>query len=75
MRDGFHDEDGSCLMCAGHAVQRLNAKTQRPFYGCSNYPKCRNTAAITSWHSGEFLLSDEDIAEAFYEAFYDGDGR
>lgn len=72
---GFDREDGSCLECDGHAVQRLNAKTQQPFHGCSNFPRCRNVQSMGYSRGGSLLLSPDDLDEAFYEAFYEGDGR
>lgn len=70
---GFDPEDGSCA-CGGHAVQRMNPKTQRLFYGCSNYPQCRITASDRSG-GGDLFLSRQARDEAFYDAFYEGDGK
>lgn len=70
---GFNPEDGSCP-CGGHAVQRMNAKTKQVFHGCSEFPKCRNVQGPRRTH-GDFFLSADDYDEAFYEAFYEGDGR
>jgi ssDNA-binding Zn-finger/Zn-ribbon topoisomerase 1 len=74
MRHGFDNADGSCLECSdGHAVTR-NGRYGK-FHGCSNFPNCHNTEPIRS-SSGlsSLLLSEDDIALAYYEAFYDGDG-
>ncbi len=72
---GFDREDGSCLACEdGHATMRRNKMNDRPFYGCSNYPDCRNIAAVQH-RVGSFLVPDEALDLAFFEAFYDGDGR
>lgn len=72
-RPGFDHEDGSCLACDGHAVTRANAATKRTFYGCSNWPKCTNVAAIRT-RRGDFYLSADDLDRAYYDAFYEGDG-
>lgn len=71
----FDNEDGSC-QCGGHAVVRVNKKNDSRFYGCSNYPVCKNTEPLhRNKPQGDFLISGDDILEAFYDAFYDGDGR
>lgn len=70
---GFDHEDGSCPECGGHAVERINKMRGTIFHGCSNYPRCLNTEPIRQ-SRGDFLLSDDDILRAYYEAFYDGDG-
>lgn len=69
----FDREDGSC-QCGGHAIERVNRGTGEVFWGCSNYPKCRSSVSAQSRQRGDFFLSDDDYALAFYEAFYDGDG-
>lgn len=52
---GF-DEDGSCLECEdGHAQKRTNRQTLVVFWGCSNFPACRNSAPI-----GSELQEDDD---------------
>ena len=71
-RLGFDREDGSCLACDGHAVKRKSQYGE--FHGCSNYPTCRNSEAIRAGR-GSFLLSGDDIDRAYYDAFYDGDGK
>ncbi len=73
MTRGFDPEDGSCLECEGHAVERRNSQTQQTFHGCSNFPTCLNSEPIRR-RGGDFLASQEDLDLAFYEAFYDGDG-
>lgn len=72
-RYGFDREDGSCLACEGHAVTRQGQ--YGPFLGCTNFPSCRNTAPMPRQRGGSFLVSQEDMDQAYYEAFYEGDGR
>lgn len=69
----FDYEDGSC-QCGGHAIKRLNKKTGHEFYGCSNFPECRNTENIKPYIGQSFLLGYDDILMAYYESFYDRDG-
>ena len=38
-------EDGKCK-CGGRMVLRQNKKNGEYFYGCSNYPECKNTCDI-----------------------------
>lgn len=74
MKYGFDREDGSCLECKdGHAITRNGQYGE--FHGCSNYPKCNNSASIPRRYCGSLLLSQEDIEQAYYDAFYDGDGK
>lgn len=65
----FDHEDGSCS-CGGHAVVRTNRKDSSQFYGCSNFPKCRNTAPVGNGHgfTGDGLMSGEDQLTAWAEA-------
>lgn len=67
----FDVEDGSCD-CGGHAVKRHNSKTGEPFWGCSNFPKCRNTERYPhSWsnqfHGHDMMTSQEEL-ECWAEA-------
>ena len=42
-RAGFEPE-GQCAEhgCSGQATHRINRKTGQSFWGCSEYPKCKN---------------------------------
>lgn len=31
------------LSCQGHPTRRVNRQTGAPFWGCTNFPKCRHT--------------------------------
>ena len=72
-RPGFDRDDGSCLACDGHAVQRTGQ--HGPFVGCSAFPACRNTEPIRRRTMGSLLISGDDIDLAYADAFYDGDGK
>jgi ssDNA-binding Zn-finger/Zn-ribbon topoisomerase 1 len=75
MNRGFDQDDGSCE-CGGHAVARVNRTTQKSFYGCSRFPDCVNTQdRYPRGPVGSLLISGADIEDAYYDAFYDGDGR
>jgi ssDNA-binding Zn-finger/Zn-ribbon topoisomerase 1 len=37
------DPDYNCS-CGGHAVERVNRTTRQKFIGCSEFPRCRNSA-------------------------------
>lgn len=44
-----HEEDDEPLQrckCGSHMVIRTNREKGNKFYGCSNYPECRNTLPI-----------------------------
>lgn len=32
--------EGPCPLCNGPTVKKINNKTQKPFYGCTKFPKC-----------------------------------
>lgn len=36
-----------CSRCGSQMVVRKNSKTSEQFYGCSSYPRCRNTAIVS----------------------------
>lgn len=36
----------TCASCGIKMVERVTRKTDKPFWGCANYPSCRNTLAI-----------------------------
>jgi len=67
----FNYEDGSCD-CGGHAVKRHNKKDGSVFWGCSNFPKCKNTEPYPNYASkffkGDGLFSSEDEMECWAEA-------
>lgn len=71
----FDREDGSC-QCGGHAMIRLNNKTNRQFYGCDQYPKCKNTEPLNHGNPfhGDLFLSADEMLECWADAMYDGDG-
>lgn len=49
----FFDPEGQCS-CGGQAVARVNRETRQVFWGCSRFPRCRNTtnSAASSDHEG-----------------------
>lgn len=73
---GFDRKDGSCLACDdGHAIERIGRETGFHFYGCSNFPQCHNIGRIErQMFDVDPVLTDDDIADCYARAFYDGDG-
>lgn len=67
------DPDGDCS-CGGHAVKKINNKTKETFWGCSEFPACKNTWNGINTYSTNWLVSEEDELMAYYSAFYNGDG-
>lgn len=41
----FKSESYDCYDCGAPMVERTNGKTGKKFYGCSTFPKCRNTTS------------------------------
>jgi ssDNA-binding Zn-finger/Zn-ribbon topoisomerase 1 len=74
-RPGFDRDDGSCLSCDGHAVPRQNRQTGDAFYGCSNFPACRNAARLKNELAGDLLMEADDYLREWADAMYDGDGK
>lgn len=58
---GFDPEDGSCE-CGGHAVTRRRAIDEREFWGCSNFPRCRNAESIerAQFNTALVMLGEDD---------------
>lgn len=62
----FDREDGSCE-CGGHAVKREGRHGL--FYGCSNFPRCRNTEPLQhNRPPGSFLISGDELLENWARA-------
>lgn len=40
-------ESPHCPLCAGEMTRRTNHKTNQPFWGCDQYPRCRGTQPIS----------------------------
>ena len=65
----FNHEDGSCTECDGHAIIRTNSKTGDSFYGCTNFPRCKNTQSLRSNRfSGDGFFSSDQELECWAEA-------
>ena len=61
------DPEGGCS-CGGQAVKRINKRTGEAFWGCSEFPKCRN-------RSNSGAASDHDgYGDVGYRYDYEGLG-
>lgn len=53
----------NCPVCNAPMVERVNSKTDEPFYGCSRYPDCKGTRPISETEkmrrAGATTLFDE----------------
>tara|TARA_Y100001958_G_C21248267_1_gene580776 strand:+ start:5758 stop:8250 length:2493 start_codon:yes stop_codon:yes gene_type:complete len=45
-----------CKECGGYMIRRMNQQKQKPFFGCKNFPSCKNTMRVNS--SNESYLDD-----------------
>jgi ssDNA-binding Zn-finger/Zn-ribbon topoisomerase 1 len=48
-----------CPDCGAAMVERENRKTQKPFWGCSRYPKCKCTQPI--YLTDEYSAYDDEL--------------
>ena len=72
-----------CPRCGKVMVERQNRRTDQPFWGCSQFPKCKGSVAFTTdWdnrdgHDGVSLVNDDYPGEDdwddewYYEQYFE----